>query len=150
MFRELIEEKRDAVIILCKEAEEQAMRSTLSGWTIDVVIDKDGNVWLEGPRSSGTQTVQEWEGNALCIYSAKCGQFDIDYMLDCVNWPDSMIDFVEHHKITGENAEDIAAYDLWIDGEHMFFDTQMPREVELDFIEEYASSLDYESKIFVE
>lgn len=147
MFEEIIKANWETVLGLCKEAEVQAMKLPFNGWTIDVIVEKDGNIWLNGPRPAGTQTPQEWEGDAIAVYSAKCGEFDIDYMLDCVNWPDSMIDFVETHKV---ETEDEAVYDLWIDGEHMYFDAQMPREVELDFIEEYASSLDYESKIFVE
>lgn len=95
----------------------------------------------------GTETEAEWNGEASAIYSAQCGQFDIDYMLDCINWPDLMIDFVEAHKV---ESEDAAVYDLWIDGEHMYFDENMPREVELDFIDEYVNELDFESKIFVE
>lgn len=152
MFREIIEERWNDVLSLCKEAEIQAMKSPLRGWTIDVIIDKDGDIWLEGPRSSGTQTPQEWEGDAIAIYSAKCGEFDLDYMLDCVEWPDSMIDFVESHRIKDEteDIEDIAACVLCVNGEYMFFDENLPQEVVLDFIENYADALDYESKIFVE
>lgn len=152
MFRVLIEEKWEDVINACKAAESEAMRSPLNGWNVDVLIDNDGNVWTEGPRTEGTQTPQEWEGDALCIYSAQCGQFDLDYMIDCVCWPDSMISFVEDHRIPDgtEDIEDIASCDFWIDGEHMYFDACLPGEVELDFIEEYVNELDIESKILVE
>lgn len=147
MFEEIINEKWEEILDLCENAEKQAMRSPLSGWTVDVIVEKNGDVYLDGPRSYGTQTTQEWDGDAIAVYSAKCGEFDIDYMLDCVNWPDSMIEFVEAHRV---KTEDEAVYGFWLDGEQFFFDEQLPREVELDFIEEYASSLDYESKIFVE
>ena len=152
MFRELIEEKWETVLELCKEAEVQAMKSPLRGWTVDVIIDKSGDVWLDGPRSAGTQSESEWNGDSLCIYSAKCGEFDLDYMLDCVEWPDSMVDFVEEHRIKADakEAEDIAACVLWVNGECMFFDEDLPQEVIPDFIENYADALDYESKIFVE
>lgn len=152
MFRDLIKENLEAVVSECKAAESEALRSPLNGWSVDVVIDKDGNIWTEGPRTAGTETEAEWNGDALCIYSANCGEFDLDYMLDCVCWPDSMISFVEEHRIPDdtEDIEDIASEDLWIDGKHMYFDACLPREVELDFIEEYVNELDYESKIFVD
>lgn len=69
-------------------------------------------------------------------------------MIDYVSWPDSMIRFVEDHRIP-EWVDDIASCDLWVNGVHMFFDACLPREVELDFIEEYVNELDIESKIFV-
>ena len=151
MFRNLIEQKWEDVINECKAAEFEVMISPLHGWTVDVIIDKDGTIWRDGPRTAGTETEAEWNGDSLCVYSARCGEFNLDYMIDCVCWPDSMISFVEDHRIPDdtEDIEDIASEDLWIDGEHMYFDACLSREIELDFIEEYVNELDIESKIFV-
>lgn len=67
MFRKLIEQKWEAVINKCKAAEYEAMMPPLNGWSVDVIIDKDGNIWTEGPRTAGTETEAEWNGDALCI-----------------------------------------------------------------------------------
>ena len=139
-YDELIKENMEKIIELAREAEFEAMSapSNLRGWTIDVVMDEDGNIDLEGPRSVGEVTLAEWEGRDSCLYSATCAPFDMDYAVDYVDWPDSMITFVEEHA--NENGD----YEFCINGELVHFDEPFSEEVIEDFKREIVNSMDIE------
>ena len=72
-WRNIIEAHEDEIREAMRTADVEAAGAdarTLSGWTVDVVIDEDGNVEVTAPRSSGTMSEAEFDGTAKCIYSA--------------------------------------------------------------------------------
>ena len=100
-WSKLMEENREVIVEKMVEAFKEA-EGGMSGWSIGVEMDQDGDVWTTGLMSQGSQSESSWKGETTIIDNIGSWNLDYDEMeLLKAKLPDfqDLYDEFEQHKI---------------------------------------------------
>lgn len=117
-WSELMEANRDVIIEKMVEAYEKA-EGGMSGWHYNIEMDQNGDVWIDGLLSQGSQSMSPWKGETAVITSIstwqiECPSFEVEKS-------DQLIELKkEYDELFNENNDDFlyTSFYEWLADEH--------------------------------
>lgn len=79
----VIEEKREEIIEKgIEQFKDRYSYNGLSGWHLGVEVDENGNVYLTGPMSCGSQTMATYKGEAVTVVSFSTENYEFEGQIE--------------------------------------------------------------------
>jgi len=151
-WSEIMKENKEEILVKMVDAFKEA-EGGMSGWHIGIEIDQDGDVWTTGILSSGSQSVESWEGKTTIVTWINTWNVDYDDR-DFLSDPDNAYleaEFDDYKKVTDD---ELLPFEDFMMTEHPeileVWDAQAI-EVEIDaFYDNAADLLDNEISLQIE
>ena len=85
-WSEIMEANRDSIIEKMVQAKKES-QGCMSGWSVDVEIDENGECWVGGLLSQGSQSMSSWNGETFVVESVKSWDVEINEEEDIKSEP---------------------------------------------------------------
>jgi hypothetical protein len=99
-WSEILEANSDKIIAAMVQAKRKAHHS-MSGWHVDVEMDKSGEVWTGGLASCGSQSMSSWNGETFVIASIGTWVTEINEQ----DWIDNVPELNEEYEAQMEDED---------------------------------------------
>jgi len=75
---EIIEASRERILDCAVQAKKDTY-GTMQGWHVDVEMNKNGECWVTGLESSGSQSISSYKGETFIVMGVDSWEIDTDY-----------------------------------------------------------------------